>query len=135
MKAPSNIIPAKRLWPWVICALLAGIVLGRGSRSGHESHHLFVYPDKDRLTKWVNCGDFESLKKAREAGVAWLKYFPEGDGWGGFTGQKTERNCPDQKKNNGHYPAAMMFVRKNIYLDGLRLLFFIFGCPPDFLFS
>jgi hypothetical protein len=79
MKAPSNIIPANRFWPWVIGALLVGIVLGRGSLSGHESHHLFVYPDKDRLTKWVECGDFESLKKAREAGVAWLKYFPEGD--------------------------------------------------------
>ena len=79
MKAPSNIIPANHLWPWVIGALLVGIVLGRGSLSGHESHHLFVYPDKDRLTKWVNCGDFESLKKARDAGVAWLKYFPDGD--------------------------------------------------------
>ena len=79
MKAPSNIIPANRFWAWVIGALLVGIVLGRGSLSGRESHHLFVYPDKDRLSKWVECGDFESLKKAREAGVAWLKYFPEGD--------------------------------------------------------
>jgi hypothetical protein len=79
MKAPSNIIPTNHFLPWVIGALLVGIVLGRGSLSGRESHILFVYPDKDRLTKWVECGEFESIENAREAGVAWLKYFPEGD--------------------------------------------------------
>lgn len=79
MKASSAIIPANHFWPWVIGALAVGIVLGRGPLSGREPHYLFVYPEKDRLSKWVECGDFGSADKARVAGLAWLGYFPEGD--------------------------------------------------------
>ena len=77
MAKPAN--PSIRIWPWAVAALIVGIILGRGPLSGREPHHLFVYPDKERLTKWVECGDFGSADKARQAGIAWLSYFPDGD--------------------------------------------------------
>jgi hypothetical protein len=79
VKALSNITSSNYFWYWVIGALAVGVVLGRGPLSGHEPHYLFIYPDKENLKRWVECGDFGNVEAARASARAWMSYFPDGD--------------------------------------------------------
>jgi len=66
------------LW-LIVASFCIGILLGRGPLSGREPHYLFVYPDKENLNRYMECGAFKSIDEARVAANSWLRLFPEGD--------------------------------------------------------